>query len=101
MKYGVLIVTQINNIINYLSMSFENAKNLCYLLDNINKNIRSLKLLDFKRNNFSGTLLTIKIRKIDKNTRIQFELTVDNQDIPTFDNLLQFMEKKKSRVGFY
>ena len=90
----VLIDAHINNIVNYPSMSLENAKNLLDLLDNVNKNIRSLKLLDFEKNNFSNALLINIILKLDKNTRIQFELTVDSQDIPTFHNLLQFMEKR-------
>ena len=61
-------------------MSFENVKSLHDLFDNINKNIRSLKLLDFETNNFSDALLiNIIIPKLDKNTRIRFKLMVDNR----------------------
>ena len=91
----ILIDTHINNIINYPNIIYESAKDLRYLLDNVNKNLRALKLLNYDRDNLSNVLLfNIIMPKLDKNSRMQFELTLGNQDVPDLDKFLEFIEKR-------
>lgn len=91
----LLTDTHINNILHYPSITHESAKELRDLLDNVNKNLRALKLLKFEQNNFANALLlNIIMPKLDKNSRIQFEQTVQKQEVPELNDLLEFLQKR-------
>lgn len=51
--------------------------------------------MGFERNEFSDILITtIILEKIDRETRKQFELAVNTSDVPKFNNLMTFLEKR-------
>ncbi|GFS31870.1 DUF5641 domain-containing protein [Trichonephila inaurata madagascariensis] len=69
------------------------------MTDILNKNIRALKLLGFERNNLSDLLLlNIILKKIDRETRKQFEQSIDSHQIPELDTFIMFLEKRSQTI---
>ncbi|GBN12719.1 hypothetical protein AVEN_172011-2-1, partial [Araneus ventricosus] len=93
-----LIDSHVLEIINYDQIHSESAKELRALMDCVNKNIRALKVLKHEQNKLSGVMLINKIilQKIDRESRKQFELSLKTAEIPTFDILMKFLEKRSS-----
>lgn len=73
---------QIKNIPTLQPIKDESSKNLRNFLDSVKKNLRSPKVIDFDRDNFSkAMLLNIALHKLDRETRKPYELTLkDNED---------------------
>ncbi|CAL1262782.1 unnamed protein product [Larinioides sclopetarius] len=91
----VIVDCHIKNILNFPAMKHESAKDLRILLDNIKRNLRSLKILDFNRDKLSNTLLlNIVLDKLDRETRKQYELTLKDNEVPDFDVCLEFLERR-------
>ncbi|XP_055943741.1 uncharacterized protein LOC129974949 isoform X1 [Argiope bruennichi] len=92
-----LIDSHILEIINFEKIRSESAKEPCALIDCVNKNIRALKVLTFEQNKLSDLMLVnIILQKVDKETRKQFELSLNTAEIPAFENLMKFLEKRSS-----
>ncbi|GFY02117.1 integrase catalytic domain-containing protein [Trichonephila clavipes] len=69
------------------------------MTDILSKNIRALKLLGFERNNLSDLiLLNIILKKIDRETRKQFEQSIDSNQIPELDTFIMFLEKRSQTI---
>ncbi|GFX09612.1 integrase catalytic domain-containing protein [Trichonephila clavipes] len=69
------------------------------MTDILSKNIRALKLLGFERNNLSDLiLLNIILKKIDQETRKQFEQSIDSNQIPELDTFIMFLEKRSQTI---
>ncbi|GBO35025.1 hypothetical protein AVEN_136203-1 [Araneus ventricosus] len=76
-------------------MKRESSEDLHILLDNVKKNLRSLKILDFERDKLSNALLlNVVLDKLDRETRKQFELTLKDNEVPDFDACLEFLERR-------
>ncbi|GFU93070.1 DUF1758 domain-containing protein [Trichonephila clavipes] len=70
------------------------------MTDILSKNIRALKLLGFERNNLSDLiLLNIILKKIDRETRKQFEQSIDSNQIPELDTFIMFLEKRSQTIN--
>ncbi|GBL91111.1 hypothetical protein AVEN_184476-1 [Araneus ventricosus] len=91
----VIVDCHIKNILNLQVMKRESSEDLRILLDNVKKNLRSLKILDFERDKLSNALLlNVVLDKLDRETRKQFELTLKDNEVPDFDACLEFLERR-------
>ncbi|GFX67979.1 DUF1758 domain-containing protein [Trichonephila clavipes] len=92
-----LIDSHVLEIINYEKIYSESAKELRALMDCINRNIRALKVLNYEQNDLSDIILiNIILQKIDKESRKQFELSLKTAEVPTFDSIMKFLEKRSA-----
>ncbi|GFT24747.1 DUF1758 domain-containing protein [Trichonephila clavipes] len=92
-----LIDSHVLEIINYEKIYSESAKELRALMDCINRNIRALKVLKYEQNDLSDIILiNIILQKIDKESRKQFELSLKSAEVPTFDSIMKFLEKRSA-----
>ncbi|GFV86492.1 uncharacterized protein TNCV_2156851 [Trichonephila clavipes] len=90
----LLTETHINAILEIEKLTSESARDIRTMTDILSKNIRALKLLGFERNNLSDLiLLNIILKKIDRETRKQFEQSIDSNQIPELDTFIMFLEK--------
>ncbi|GFX94384.1 DUF1758 domain-containing protein [Trichonephila clavipes] len=91
----LLTETHINAILEIEKLTSESARDIRTMTDILSKNIRALKLLGFERNNLSDLiLLNIILKKIDRETRKQFEQSIDSNQIPELDTFIMFLEKE-------
>ncbi|GFV69548.1 DUF1758 domain-containing protein [Trichonephila clavipes] len=66
-------------------------------MDCINRNIRALKVLKYEQKDLSDIILiNIILQKIDKESRKQFELSLKTAEVPTFDSIMKFLEKRSA-----
>ncbi|GFQ95948.1 integrase catalytic domain-containing protein [Trichonephila clavata] len=94
----LLTETHINAILEIEKIS-ESARDIRYMTDILNKSIRALKLLGFERNNLSDLLLfNIILKKIDRETRKQFEQSIESNEIPELDEFIMFLEKRSQTI---
>ncbi|GFW89799.1 uncharacterized protein TNCV_2424561 [Trichonephila clavipes] len=92
----LLTETHINAILEKEKLTSESARDIRTMTDILSKNIRALKLLGFECNNLSDLiLLNIILKKIDRETREQFEQSIDSNQIPELDTFIMFFRKKK------
>lgn len=95
----ILVNRHIKSILEFERITHESSKDIRHLLDAINKNVRALYNLKFERNDFSDILLTtVILDKLDKDTRKQFELSINATEVPKFDNLITFLEKRSQTL---
>lgn len=91
----IIVDTHIKNIMNLSPVKSESFKDLRAFLDDINRNLRTLKSLNYQRDALSNVLLFHIISdKLDKETRKQFELTLKGTDVPELDDFLVYLERK-------
>ncbi|GFS77881.1 integrase catalytic domain-containing protein [Trichonephila clavipes] len=91
--------THINAILEIEKLTSESARDIRTMTDILSKNIRALKLLGFERNNLSDLiLLNIILKKIDRETRKQFEQFIDSNQIPELDTFIMFLEKRSQTI---
>ncbi|GFS55165.1 DUF1758 domain-containing protein [Trichonephila clavipes] len=81
-----LIDSHVLEIINYEKIYSESAKELRASMDCINRNIRALKVLKYEQNDLSDIILTGKL----------FELSLKTAEVPTFDSIMKFLEKRSA-----
>ncbi|GFY69668.1 uncharacterized protein TNIN_42821 [Trichonephila inaurata madagascariensis] len=91
----LLTETHINAILEIEKLTSESARDIRSMTNILNKNFRALKLLGFERNNLSDLLLlNIFLKKINRETRKQFEQSIDSNQIPELDIYDVFRKKK-------
>ncbi|GFX35403.1 DUF1758 domain-containing protein [Trichonephila clavipes] len=95
----LLTETHINAILEIEKLTSESARDIRTMTDILSKNIRALKLLGFERNNLSDLiLLNIILKKIDRETRKQFEQSIVSNQIPELDTFIMFLEKRSQTI---
>ncbi|XP_071043868.1 reticulocyte-binding protein 2-like [Parasteatoda tepidariorum] len=95
----LLTETYINQILEIEKLTNESAGDIRNMVDILKKNIRALKLLNFDRNNLSDILLlNIILKKVDRETRKQYEQTTVSNEIPELDKFLEFLEKRSQSL---
>ncbi|GFS41397.1 DUF1758 domain-containing protein [Nephila pilipes] len=91
----MLVDFHIKSILNLPTVKHESAKDLRYFLDCLNKNLRSLKILNFERDKLSKVLfLNIILEKLNRESRKQYELTLKDNEVPDFDEFLNWLERR-------
>ncbi|GFY07920.1 integrase catalytic domain-containing protein [Trichonephila clavipes] len=94
-----LTETHINAILEIEKLTSESARDIRTMTDILSKNIRALKLLGFERNNLSDLILhNIILKKIDRETRKQFEKSIDSNQIPELDTFIMYLEKRSQTI---
>ncbi|GFT16782.1 integrase catalytic domain-containing protein [Trichonephila clavipes] len=93
----LLTETHINAILEIEKLTSESARDIRTMADILSKNIRALKLLGFERNNLSDLILLNILKKIDRETRKQFEQSIDSNQIPELDTFM-FLEKRSQTI---
>ncbi|GBM98304.1 hypothetical protein AVEN_7677-1 [Araneus ventricosus] len=84
-----------NEIISLDMPIQDSAKSLRQFVDSCQKHIRALKTIGLELNEFAETLLiNIMIKKLDKESRRQFELSLVSSDLPKWSNFIDFLEKR-------
>ncbi|GBN28332.1 hypothetical protein AVEN_118861-1, partial [Araneus ventricosus] len=90
-----VVDSQILSLINLEKLNYDSAEYLRKLLDTVKKNLRTLKTLEYERNNLSDVLIiNLILQKLDKETRKQFEITLKSKEVPDLDNFLTFLENR-------
>ncbi|GBN14055.1 hypothetical protein AVEN_183663-1 [Araneus ventricosus] len=91
----LIINAHVNAVMNFEKIQYASAKDLRYLLDNIRKSLRALKVLEYERNKLSDiVLLNILLPKLDKESKKLFESSLEMSDVPKLHNFLNFLEKR-------
>lgn len=90
-----LAYAQLNKFFNAKAIKPNCRKSILELLDNCNEAVRNLKCLDFQFNPFVDLILGYNIQsKLDDSLKRQFELGLDNDHFPSYDELILFLEKQ-------
>lgn len=90
----IIVNIHIKAILEFEKITHESAKELSNLVDTINKNMRALNTLGFERNELSDIFIsTIILDKLDKESRKQYELSINTSEVPEFDDLISYLEK--------
>ncbi|UYV61031.1 hypothetical protein LAZ67_1003189, partial [Cordylochernes scorpioides] len=88
-----LIFNLIQRIIDLPKLTIESSTQLLFLVDNSYEIIRSLETLGYKLDELSDIIIgKILSDKLDKTTKRSWNMTVDNNHIPTCSELLKFIE---------
>ncbi|XP_074028531.1 uncharacterized protein [Leptinotarsa decemlineata] len=74
------------------------SQNLRKLVDTFTENIAALKNLGFPTDQWSFLLFNMLVRRLDSNTVGRFEIEIGSDDIPTFDDLRDFVLKQSSAL---
>lgn len=91
----LLAITQINKICNLKISKANSAKSLLELIDVANEVVRNLKTLDLPTNELSELMIINSlISKVDDPVHQRWELTMENNSIPTLDEFRVFIEKE-------
>ncbi|UYV82904.1 hypothetical protein LAZ67_22001338 [Cordylochernes scorpioides] len=88
-----LIFNLIQRIIDLPKLTIESSTQLLFLVDNSYEIIRSLETLGYKLGELSDIIIgKILSDKLDKTTKRSWNMTVDNNHIPSSSELLKFIE---------
>ncbi|GFV05928.1 uncharacterized protein TNCV_3142191 [Trichonephila clavipes] len=94
----LIVDIHVQQILNFKKIERENSKEIREMIDCIKKkNLRALKLLNYEQNNlFNVFLLNIMLKKLDNESRKNFELSLKAKDVPTFDEFIAFLEQRET-----
>ncbi|GFX00315.1 uncharacterized protein TNCV_1273091 [Trichonephila clavipes] len=93
----LIVDINVQQILNFKKIERENPKEIREMIDCIKKNLRALKLLNYEQNNlFNVFLLNIMLKKLDNESRKNFELSLKAKDVPTFDEFIAFLEQRET-----
>ncbi|UYV76707.1 hypothetical protein LAZ67_14001843, partial [Cordylochernes scorpioides] len=89
-----LAFSQINKIFSIRPLKSISAGSLYEILDVCNEGIRNLSVLGLEKNTLTDLIL-IKFfeKRIGEALRKEWELTLQNEEYPTFENFVNFIEK--------
>ncbi|GBN04194.1 hypothetical protein AVEN_188662-1 [Araneus ventricosus] len=82
-------------VVDYQILRYESAEDLRKMLDTVKKNLRTLKALEYERNNLSDVfVINLILQKSDKETKKQFEIALKSKEVPDLDTFLTFLENR-------
>ncbi|UYV82061.1 hypothetical protein LAZ67_21000637, partial [Cordylochernes scorpioides] len=91
---GELAFSQINKIFSIRPLKSISAGSLYEILDVCNEGIRNLSVLGLEKNTLTDLILINFFEKrIGEALRKEWELTLQNEEYPTFENFVNFLEK--------
>ncbi|UYV76756.1 hypothetical protein LAZ67_14001959, partial [Cordylochernes scorpioides] len=89
-----LVFSQINKIFSIRPLKSISAGSLYEILDVCNEGIRNLSVLGLEKNTLTDLILINFFEKrIGEALRKEWELTLQNEEYPTFENFVNFLEK--------
>ncbi|GFR05022.1 DUF1758 domain-containing protein [Trichonephila clavata] len=91
----LIINSHFNEILSLEKFTHESAKNLRTLIDCCLKHLRGLKMVGLELNEFPEVLLVnLILRKLDKETRKNYELNLASTELPKWDDFMDFLLKR-------
>ncbi|UYV60602.1 hypothetical protein LAZ67_1001636 [Cordylochernes scorpioides] len=88
-----LLFNLIQRIIDLPKLTIESSKQLLFLVDNSCEVIISLETLGYKLDELSDIIIgKILSDKLNKTTKRSWNMTIDSNHIPSFSELLKFLE---------
>lgn len=94
----ILQDTQIETIIDRKEMKIETAKEIRELLDVIQESLEALNNLEVETQSWDPILVVLIKRKLPFKTREEWEKQLNPEDVPTYAQLLAFLEKRYRTV---
>ncbi|KAF8764581.1 hypothetical protein HNY73_022643 [Argiope bruennichi] len=89
------VQSHFNDILALEIHTSDSAKGLRAFVDNCIKHVRALKIMGLELNSFSESLLiNILMKKLDRESRRQFELSLVSSNLPTWCEFIEFLEKR-------
>ncbi|XP_055936576.1 uncharacterized protein LOC129966191 [Argiope bruennichi] len=89
------VQSHFNDILTLEIHTSDSAKALRAFVDNCIKHVRALKIMGLEQNSFSESLLiNILMKKLDRESRRQFELSLVSSNLPTWCEFIEFLEKR-------
>lgn len=95
----IIVDCHIKNILNMPQIKHKAVKDLHNVLDIVNENLKSLKVLYFDKGTFFNIiLLNIVIDKLDCQThkQKQYELTLKDKEVPSFNAFCEILRNMRS-----
>lgn len=84
----------LKSLLEMLPIGKANAINLREFVTTVNQHVNALKSLSLPIEHWDVVLVYILCKKLDVNTHKSFELERDSSCLPTFNEFLQFLEKR-------
>ncbi|CAG7706308.1 unnamed protein product, partial [Allacma fusca] len=72
----------------------DSATSLLNMIDITNQSLNALRVLNCKPEDWNVILVTVLMNKLDMDTRRVYERSLDHDEMPTFDDLIKFLEKQ-------
>lgn len=89
-----IIDAHLKNIFNISQLQFESHLGLKLLRDKFQETVRSLAALDQPTQHWDTILIFLLVSKLDKDTHRQWELTLNRNEMPTFAQLIEFIDAR-------
>ncbi|XP_030763274.1 uncharacterized protein LOC115887891 [Sitophilus oryzae] len=90
----LLVNNHIKSIFNLPSLTKESHQGLRMLLDGVQKHINALKVLKLPTEHWDALIIHIITSKLDNATRRSWESTIFNTELPTYNELIDFLKEK-------
>ncbi|GFU85336.1 uncharacterized protein TNCV_2386411 [Trichonephila clavipes] len=95
----LIVNSHIAELLNPNKIKFESAFHLRSLIDSIQSHLRALKQLELEPNALCESMLIFVItQRLDDESRKQYEMELHSNDLPKWNNYLDFLIKKESSL---
>lgn len=87
-----IVESHLETLFNQKAIQQEDAMEIKRLIDQTAEVVRSLQVIGLPVNQWDAILVYIISSKLDKETHKQWELTLKKEELPTFNDLEEFLE---------
>ncbi|GFW74109.1 DUF1758 domain-containing protein [Trichonephila clavipes] len=95
----LIVNSHIAELLNPNKIKFESAFHLRSLIDSIQSHLRALKQLELEPNTLCESMLIFVItQRLDDESRKQYEMELHSNDLPKWDNFLDFLIKRSQAL---
>ncbi|GFW41652.1 integrase catalytic domain-containing protein [Trichonephila clavipes] len=95
----LIVNSHIAELLNPNKIKFESAFHLRSLIDSIQSHLRALKQLELESNALCESMLIFVItQRLDDESRKQYEMELHSNDLPKWDNFLDFLIKRSQTL---
>ncbi|GFX79346.1 integrase catalytic domain-containing protein [Trichonephila clavipes] len=95
----LIVNSHIAELLNPNKIKFESAFHLRSLIDSIQSHLRALKQLELEPNALCESMLIFVItQRLDDESRKQYEMELHSNDLPKWDNFLDFLIKRSQAL---
>ncbi|CAG7733775.1 unnamed protein product, partial [Allacma fusca] len=89
-----ILHTHVNKFLHQPQVQPESATSLLNMIDVTNQSLNALRVLNCKPEEWNVILVTVMMNKLDLETRRVYERSLDHNEMPTFEELMRFLEKQ-------
>lgn len=91
----LIVNTHVNELLSLEKLHNECANDFRVLIDQIEKQLRALKLMDLNLDKLSEVfLINIIFKKLDKESQRQFEMSLTSTELVNWDTFISFLQKR-------